>query len=162
MTLDLMKSKGMDYVGEMPDDSFYTGESNQKYVDDDKKIFSLQEVVEVKDSADIQKKVRSQQYFMVGVLKKDDRIILNDLSIGRQFRKLTKDPKQVRKIKTVPEEGEVMVLPLIGWVNDDDGKLIEWIFRTGMNSNWYKDGNIKIPANSDLILKFNSLTFSMF
>jgi hypothetical protein len=55
-----------------------------------------------------------------------------------------------------------MVFPLIGWVDDDKAEVVNWIFRTGMNSNWYKDGNIKIPVDSDLIIGFKSLSFSMF
>ena len=54
------------------------------------------------------------------------------------------------------------MLPLIGWVDDDEGKVVKWIFRSEMNSNWYKDGNIEIPVDSDLILGLKSLTFSMF
>ena len=57
---------------------------------------------------------------------------------------------------------EILVFPLIGWVDDDQGKVIKWIFRTGMNSNWYKDGNVEIPVGSDLVLGLKSLTFSMF
>lgn len=61
-----------------------------------------------------------------------------------------------------PNEGEVMVLPLLGWVEDDQGSVTHWILRTGMNTNWYVDGNIKLPVDSDLILGFKSLSFDMF
>lgn len=54
-----------------------------------------------------------------------------------------------------------MVFPLIGWVDDGKGTIKQWIFRTGMNSNWYRDGNIKIETQSDLIIGFKSLRFPL-
>ena len=62
----------------------------------------------------------------------------------------------------VPEAEEVMVFPLLGWVEDDQGTVMNWILRTGMNTNWYTDGNIKLPVDSDLIIGFKTLKFSMF
>jgi len=82
ITFDFLKNKGLDYVGEMKDESFYSGQANDKYINDDKKIFSLQDSVDVVDKTTIQQKVQSEEFFVVGVLKKDNRIIFNDLTMS--------------------------------------------------------------------------------
>lgn len=67
----------------MPDESFFSGKANQKYVDDDPKQFKLQDVTDVVDEQTIKQKVISEEFFVVGILKKDKRIIMNDFTIGR-------------------------------------------------------------------------------
>jgi hypothetical protein len=62
----------------------------------------------------------------------------------------------------IPDEAEVLIMPLLGWVEDDQGAVTHWIFRTGMNSNWYVDGNVKLAVDSDIILGFKTLSFDMF
>ena len=70
--------------------------------------------------------------------------------------------KETKKInQDFEEDKEVMVFPLIGWNDDGEGKIKKWIFRTGMNRNWYKDGNILVEPESDLIIGFKSLRFSL-
>ena len=84
MTFDFLKNKGLDYVDEMPDESFYSGHANDKYINDDKKIFSLQDSIDIVDKNTIQQKVRTEEFFVVGILKKDDRIIFNDLQLSKE------------------------------------------------------------------------------
>jgi hypothetical protein len=79
-----LKDKGMDYVGEMPDESFFTGEANGKYISDEKKIFTLSEQNDILDTIEIQTQIQSEDHFIVGMLKKDDRIMLNDLNKGKK------------------------------------------------------------------------------
>ena len=67
----------------MADESFYTGETNDKYINDDKKIFGLDKIEDVSDSAEVKNRIQSEEFFVVGVLKKDDRIIFNDLTLGK-------------------------------------------------------------------------------
>lgn len=83
MTFDLMKSSGLDTVENMPDESFFSGEANDKYVKDDPKPFKLQDATDVVDEQTIRQKVISEEFFVVGILRKDNRIIWNDFTLGR-------------------------------------------------------------------------------
>lgn len=85
ITLDFFKNKGLDYIGDMADESFYTGETNDKYINDDKKIFGLDKVEEITDKGDVKNRIQSEDFFVVGKLKKDDRIIFNDLTMGKKI-----------------------------------------------------------------------------
>ena len=53
-----------------------------------------------------------------------------------------------------------MLLSLIGY-EESGGQVTHWKFRVNMNSNWYLDGTINIPIDSDLILSVNAVTFGM-
>ena len=77
-----MKNKGLDSIQNMEDESFFSGRANDKYIDDEFKQFKLQNVTDVVDEQTIRKKVESEEFFVVGILKKDPRIIFNDLTIG--------------------------------------------------------------------------------
>lgn len=90
-SLDFLKNKGMDYIGDMPDESFYSGAANDKYINDGKKIFGLDQVDDISDKTEIKNKVQSENFFIVGVLQKDDRIIFNDLTLSKKYKEISNE-----------------------------------------------------------------------
>lgn len=114
-TFGFMKERGLDYIGMMNDDSFYTGEANEKYLKDDKKIFSLTEENEVTETAEILNKVQSEDYFVAAVIKKDDQVIFNDFAKGNPAR-ILKSNRRLEESESVADSrgGRSDGLPALG------------------------------------------------
>lgn len=77
-SLQFLKDKGIDYNNHIPDESRFSGEANEKYINDDKKIFSLKEEVKLSGNDEISQAIVAKDFIVIGLLKKSDSIILNE------------------------------------------------------------------------------------
>lgn len=134
----------MDYLSDMPDDSFFSGEANEQYINDEKKPFSITSEEELTGIDSIKKNLLSKNNFLIGVIKKTDFILLNN----DKFKKDDSD--------------EIMVLPLVGWEENDDGEISHWKFKVSMNNSWYLDGCVDLEVDSPQLISMKALTFDMF
>ena len=76
-SLEFLKEKGVDYKSYIPDESRFSGEANQKYINDEKKMFTLNQEEDISGTQKVTQRIVSKESIVVGILKKSDSIILN-------------------------------------------------------------------------------------
>ena len=154
----------MDYNTEIPNVSSRTGEANDLYINDEQHIFTLSSHMDISEPIMIKRNLLAKETFIVGILKKDNQILLNSISQSNLYVNSNNNDLYLTKTaqKISNDSEEIMVFSLVGWEEDNAGQLTHWKFKANMNSNWYIDGCINIPVDSDLIIEFKSLTFQMF
>ena len=88
MAKTFFQEKGVGYETDIPDVSQYSGEANDKYINDEKKMFTLTSFEEIKDRSLVKKNLIAKNNFIVAVIKKDDRVLLNNLELGKLYIRL--------------------------------------------------------------------------
>lgn len=82
-SLEFLKEKGVDYTNSIPDESRFSGEANEKYINDEKKMFTLNQEEDISGTQNVTQRIVSKESIVVGILKKSDSIILNAPLDGR-------------------------------------------------------------------------------
>ena len=75
----------MDYNTEIPDVSSRTGEANDQYINDEQHIFTLSSHMDISEPIMIKKSLLAKETFIIGILKKDNQILLNSIAQSNIF-----------------------------------------------------------------------------